>query len=104
MDRTTAPDLGGLWEVVVVGVGGRWRSLDGCGRGPWTGAGAWKCAPAVHVCVHGRMSAFQPHVPDRRQMSQTGRILSLDERRQVPRLTALTGRGAALLHGAQATL
>ena len=32
MDRTTAPDLGGLWEVVVVGVGGRWRSLDGCGR------------------------------------------------------------------------
>lgn len=97
MDRTEAPDLGGLWEVVVVRGGGG-------GGGPWTDAGPWKCAPAVHVCAHGWMSAFLPRVPDRRQMSQPGRILSLNERRQVPRLTALTGRGAALLHGAQATL
>lgn len=83
--------LGGLWEVVVV-VGGS----------PWMGTGTWKRAPAIHLCVHGQMSAFLPCVPDRRQMSWTGRILSLNERWQVPRLTALTGRGTALLHGAQA--
>ena len=59
--------LGGLWEVVVV-VGGS----------PWMGTGTWKCAPAGHMCAHGQMSAFLPCVPDRRQMSRPGCILSLN--------------------------
>ena len=71
-DGTAAPDLvrvpaqHGLQEVVVRGA---------VGGGPWTGAGTWNRAPAVHTRVHAQTPAFLLCVPDRRQMSGPGHIV-----------------------------